>query len=60
MLTLGATYLRIAPNGNKNFIDIETEKQKEYHESLEERGYIYQEQSVSTPASCPSAWVEIE
>lgn len=54
MLTLGSTYLRIAPNGDKSFVDIDTQNIKEYHESLEVEGYVYQEQHVVSPQICLS------
>lgn len=53
-MTIGTTYLRISPRGDKTFITIETQREKEHHEDLEREGFIYQAQAVSSPQVCIS------
>ena len=40
-MTIGAKYLRTAPDGRKKFVTIATQTEREYHASLKETGYSY-------------------
>lgn len=54
MLTINASYVRIAPNGDKSMVAIDTQNAKEYHESLQKEGFIYREQNFDRLDECLS------
>ena len=52
-MTIGAKYLRTAPDGRKKFVTIATQTEREYHASLKETGYSYVQISEA-PGVCLS------
>lgn len=54
MIQIGNKYLRTSPSGDASEVYIKNQGEREYHQALEQEGFVYVEETVGAPNVCTS------